>query len=1588
MKTLRTPRKLLVAAFLSIFMLQFVLSMKNSSAYIGIDESFSTYTPTTQIKNINGWNNWVSTGGILDAETFTEGSTIRATTYWNAWTTQTSCSFTADTETGSRRGHLIDASNSRRINPVCTFGSSSGATPGTFWVSFDVKAVSGGNEEFRLGDSADSARVRIVFHTNNSIGYYGSGTIHPTGTAISTTGYTTIYIHTVTASTFYLKVNGTKYPASGVYTTASTFTGAISEFNLYTGVVANSQCNVYFDNVRTSWYTLLSNSETKYVFTAQTRKSTTQGYFSRINPGDPSSFPVYTFTSAQTINTGSVNVTVDLPAAPTAGDIFIRFKNGATDITRFKFQNASAGQNIQVYNNNAWSTLAGYTTGTRYVIKTNYLTSTTFDIVINATSYTNGGLHYTKSAATTSLVDSLSLEQNSGALGSIYIDDIDASWLGIAPDAAFSANATLILQGSTVAFTHSGTNGDQTPCTYQWSFGDSTSNSTSENATHQYTIAGNYTVILTVTNTNGDKAKETKTSYIDVIAYTTLDSTFIANATSIVVGGWVLFSHTGGEGVQPTTYTWSFGDSTTNGTLHEQPHQYIIAGTYTVILVTRDSASQASKTTRTNYITVSTDTLPDAAFTVNETRPADFADVLFTHTGSNGNLPVTYQWDMGDGSANQTTENVTYEYLTDGFFTVTLTIVDLNGDMSVVQKVDYIEMGCTVDPNATFSANATLIIAGQYVNFTHTGTNGNDLPNTYLWSFGDGTYSMFENRTHQYLAPGNYTVNLTITDAHGCVESVEIVSYIDVVVDLTPETNFTSNATTCIEGQSIAFTRTGLHGNNPATYAWDFGDLTANSTDHDPVHVYAAAGTYTVSLMVTDADGDVSLTTRVDYITVEADIVPDATFTANDTLIIAGESVAFTHDASSGNEPAIYAWDFGNGFPNATTENATHVYTTSGNFTVTLTITDANGDWDVYAYPVTIDVVESSTPEATFTANTTSIVAGQSVQFTHTGSEGNILATHQWDFGDGTANATSENPSHQYTVAGTYTVTMTIVDADSDMDVYILPTQITVDADLVPTATFTANATTLILGQNVTFTHTGDMGNTPTTHQWDFGDDTFGDTVQMTISHRYQDPGIYNVSLAITDTDGDTTYYSMLITVLVDLIPSSLFYANVTSINETQWVFFSHNGSAGNTPSTYSWDFGDGSTSTDENVTHQYTEIGKYTVILTVTDTDGDIVSRERVNYIYVYWNHTSPVEICLCTDFQFYAESGDGSAGDPWIIENFNVSSGIITSVNITDTRDYLIIQDGIMNGTIALSITNATTVTVTNCTFASDVQVDNDSLTITFSENAYHDYFTVSGSGNRGWDDMEIMDDPYSITNILDASPVYSNYLFGVSSLPLVTVTFYRLNASGDTISLSYISFSVNGTMKSSRYLLLGDGFNTFIINDNFGNTMHSWTYIVNHTDGSIDIVLTMYVFTFVNTRSTHIDVQIISNHISETLSIGAGESDGFLLYTGSINYDVASSTGATLKQDTILLVSDDSITIYESTGGGGNGGGGDDDEGGEGSTILDDKMIYFWIIIGISAAFVPIMFYATIHDGKARYKKSRKRKKSKPRRSRMRR
>lgn len=197
---------------------------------------------------------------------------------------------------------------------------------------------------------------------------------------------------------------------------------------------------------------------------------------------------------------------------------------------------------------------------------------------------------------------------------------------------------------------------------------------------------------------------------------------------------------------------------------------------------------------------------------------------------------------------------------------------------------------------------------------------------------------------------------------------------------------------------------------NAASYSWDFGDGSGLVTDENPTHQYVKGGTYNVILTGTGESGNVKKVSR-EVILTTPNTNPGFTYTneLNSAIVI------FTNTSTNADS---YSWDFGDGSDLVTEENPTHEFPGAGTYTVVLTATDSEGIFEqvTSSEEITIEIVKA---DFSYTNEANSLI----VNFTNTSE---FASSYSWDFGDGTAASTEENPVHEYAGAGTYRVILTV----------------------------------------------------------------------------------------------------------------------------------------------------------------------------------------------------------------------------------------------------------------------------------------------------------------------------------------------------------------------------------------------------------------------------------------------------------------------------------------------------------------------------------------------------------------------------------
>jgi len=314
--------------------------------------------------------------------------------------------------------------------------------------------------------------------------------------------------------------------------------------------------------------------------------------------------------------------------------------------------------------------------------------------------------------------------------------------------------------------------------------------------------------------------------------------------------------------------------------------------------------------------------------------------------------PTSWLWDFGDGNTSNE-QNPTHTYSAARNYTVNLTVSNADGTASKSAQITVSEKPAPVLPVANFSSNVTTGNAPLSVQFTDLSENATE----WNWSFGSGATSNEQNPTHTYSAAGNYTVTLTANNSAGS-NTVTKYNYISVA----------KSEDAIIKGYaplSVQFTDLSA---DATEWNWSFGDGNT-STEQNPKHTYSKAGQYTVTLAVSNVAGSDAVT-KYSYVSVAHSLeAPSNTFSAYPTAGKVPLNVSFT-DNSTGT-PISWNWSFGDG-TTSTEQNPTHTYSKAGQYSVTLTTTNAAGSSTVTRYSY-ISVVNSvKAPVADFSSSVTS----------------------------------------------------------------------------------------------------------------------------------------------------------------------------------------------------------------------------------------------------------------------------------------------------------------------------------------------------------------------------------------------------------------------------------------------------------------------------------------------------------------------------------------------------------------------------------------------------------------------------------------
>ncbi|MEO8148824.1 MAG: PKD domain-containing protein [Bacteroidia bacterium] len=516
-----------------------------------------------------------------------------------------------------------------------------------------------------------------------------------------------------------------------------------------------------------------------------------------------------------------------------------------------------------------------------------------------------------------------------------------------------------------------------------------------------------------------------------------------------------------------------------------------------------------------------------------------------------------YSWSFGDGNTSSLANpNHTYSAL--GTYNVQLIVYYNCGTDTVNQQITL--TGAT----ATAAFNYLQTPCSYNISFTNLSVNAN----SFQWDFGDTNTDTVATPNHTYTTAGNYVVTLIVSSACDTDTVQQNITVTPVAPPATAAYNF--NVTPCT--YTVNFINTSA---SATSYIWQYGDgnsSTTLATSH--YYTYSAAGNYNVNLIaINNCDTD----TLQLQVVIPVINVPVPSFTPQQTSC--NTDVQFNNTTVNG---VTYSWLFGDG-NTSTLSNPLNTYPAAGNYTVTLT---AYGTCDTVSIQQQINVLSSAIAIAGF--NYATNICDSSITLTNI-SQG--ATNYIWSFGDGTT-STLMQPIHQYNAPGNYTVFLLAI---NPCDTDITQQNIFISTYIPAIAAF--NFVVPPCSTQVTFNN---QSSNALHYSWNFGDGTF-DTNSNPV-HQYGVAGNYTVTLVVSDTCKSDSV-TMQVNLTAAATPVAAFNTNPQPCDS---IALSFNNNSANALS-YSWDFGDGSTSSISTPYHIYSSPGVYTVTLVAAnncDTD------------------------------------------------------------------------------------------------------------------------------------------------------------------------------------------------------------------------------------------------------------------------------------------------------------------------------------------------------------------------------------------------
>ncbi|HCX21072.1 MAG: hypothetical protein CMB80_20250 [Flammeovirgaceae bacterium] len=631
-------------------------------------------------------------------------------------------------------------------------------------------------------------------------------------------------------------------------------------------------------------------------------------------------------------------------------------------------------------------------------------------------------------------------------------------------------------------------------------------------------------------------------------------------------------------GNTPITYSWDFGDGGSSN-LADVNHSYSASGNYTIELTATSDKDCEVNIRYPQQLIIRED--PVAGFTYNEVCEGEEVNL---EGDENDDVSLSYAWTISDGTSeiSKSGQSVSYTFA-DGELSnpVKLKVTDDAGCQ------DSITSNVIVHRASDISLSADLYAFNQLIySPVRTGVFPIQGEATFSWRHGGSEVS--NNDTLKASESGNYFFHVTPNDGY-CGDTLRTF-----VTIIEPRANFSDQNVGC-ESAPISARPTTIPPDGTFSYKWYKGSNPAVWSTLEEITV-TESDWYKVEITYTNGSS-ITYTDSVD-VTISDSFTVDL---GEDQTICSGTSTRLQSNVLG----ATYIWIFkGDTIPASTSY---------------LDVTES-GIYTLYAESANcydrdeVEVLVVPSSESVFEADKTFICEGESIQFTNltAAADGDSLASYHWSFGDG-ANSTDRNEIHQYLDSGVYTVQLSVTSKAG----CTTSSQQTITVNPVPVPDFSVGV--FCANQDIELTNlTIIEGSVPMTYSWEFGDTNPSDEANP--QHSYATGGSYDITLTVTTISGCSA--SVTHSVEIDSKPAgNIVYKNFDNETITQGcidqdIYFNHT-FTDPTSLTYSWDFGDGDSSTDTYPIHSFSAPGSYPIVLEVTTNEGCTYLFQRNLTIY-----------------------------------------------------------------------------------------------------------------------------------------------------------------------------------------------------------------------------------------------------------------------------------------------------------------------------------------------------------------------------------